>query len=120
MALSLLFAGACSRALVGGEPSIFRDETRACAKPRSLGGLRQHPPARQPAMNEMIEPGTLCHVIDGAVREVMMPLPGAGRAEAVIAARGPAMHHRVGHVGMKLDAKGIAGPKRLHRKIVAF
>src|SRR6478736_10388811 len=71
---------------------------RPCAEARSLGGLRQHPPARQPAVDEMIEPGPLRNVVDGTVPEMMMPLARARRAEAVIAARGPAMHHRAGHV----------------------
>src|SRR4029077_18924486 len=39
---------------------------------------------------------------------------------ALAAARGPAMHHRVSHVGMKLKAGGVPVLKRLHRKIVAL
>ena len=52
--------------------------------------------------------------------EMLMTLTRARRIHPVVAARGPAMHHRVGHVGMKLEAEGMAGPECLHREIVAL
>src|SRR3954470_16287896 len=98
----------------------YKRMRRACAKARSLGCLRQNRSARQPAVDEVIEPGAFGGIVDGTIREMMMPLPRAGRAEAVIAARGPAMHHGVGHVRMELHAESVAGAERLHRKIIAF
>src|SRR3954464_15375069 len=97
----------------------YKRMRRACAKARSLGCLRQNRSARQPAVHEVIEPGAFGGIVDGTIREMMMPLPRAGRAEAVIPARGPAMHHRVGHVRMKLEAESVAGADPLRRKFVA-
>jgi hypothetical protein len=37
-----------------------------------------------------------------------------------MAARGPAMHHRVGHVGMKLEAEAMIQSKRFHREVDSF
>src|SRR5258706_7150462 len=58
--------------------------------------------------------------MNGAVGEVVMAGAGARQLEARIAARGPAMHHRVGDVGMKLKAETTVGPKRLDRKVAAL
>src|SRR5262249_14471177 len=44
----------------------------------------------------------------------------AGLLHAYAAARGPAVHHGVGHVGMKLEAERLAVLECLHRKVVAF
>ena len=52
--------------------------------------------------------------------EVLVTCTGARRIHPVVAARGPAMHHRVGHVRVKLEAEGVAGLKRLHREVVAL
>src|SRR3954464_9803812 len=104
MALSLcLPAQFRARTLATSLP--YKGMRRACAKARSLGRLRQQRPARQPAVDEMIEPGAFRGIVDRTVREMMMPLSRAGRAETVIAPGGPAMHHRVGHVGMELHAE---------------
>src|SRR5665213_3461030 len=50
----------------------------------------------------------------------MMARPRARQFEARMAARGPAMHHRVGHVGMKLEAEAVLRPERLDRKIASL
>ncbi len=55
-----------------------------------------------------------------AIGKMLMPRPRARRIHVVVTARGPAMHHRVGHVGMKLEAEGVAALERLHGKIVAL
>src|SRR3977135_4622669 len=68
----------------------------------------------------MLQPGAFGHVVTRAVGAVMMARTRARQLEAGVAARGPAMHHRVGHVGMKLEAEGVAVLKRLDRKIAAF
>ena len=44
---------------------------------------------------------------DGARFEVEVAGMRAGLLHAHAAARGPAMHHRVGHVGMKLEAERV-------------
>ena len=37
-----------------------------------------------------------------------------------MATRGPAMHHRVSHVGMKLEAEAMIQSKRFHREVAAL
>src|SRR5215510_14935452 len=51
---------------------------------------------------------------------MLVPRLCARRIHAVIAARGPAMHHRVGDIGMALEAKSGAVLDGLVRKVVAF
>src|SRR4030088_2556745 len=58
--------------------------------------------------------------MDRAIGEVMVARPGTRQLKALVAARGPAMHHRVGHVGMKLEAETMARPKRLYREVAAL
>src|SRR5437667_5189131 len=55
-----------------------------------------------------------------AIGEVMVARPRARQFEARIAARGPAMHHRVGHVGMKLEAEAMIQPKGFDREVAAL
>ena len=81
---------------------------------------RQRRRPRQPAVEKCLQPGAFGHVMDRAVGEVMVARAGARQSEAFVAARGPAMHHRVGHVGMKLKAERVAGAERLDRKIAAL
>src|SRR6266851_3776403 len=76
--------------------------------------------ARQPAIEKCLQPGPLGHVMDRAIGEVVMARPGARQFEPRMAARGPAMHHRVGHVGMKLEAERLVEAKRLNREIAAL
>ncbi|GCC43755.1 hypothetical protein chiPu_0027705 [Chiloscyllium punctatum] len=55
----------------------------------------------------------------GAPGEVLMDRLRARRIQPRATARGPAMHHRVGHIGMELQAEGVAELERLHREIIA-
>src|SRR5580765_643945 len=55
-----------------------------------------------------------------AIQEVLVTFTGARRSHPVVATRGPAMHHRVGHVRVKLEAEGVAGLKCLHWEVVAL
>src|SRR4051794_26448614 len=59
--------------------------------------------ARKPAVDELLEPGALGDVIHRARFEMPMPRLRARRIHAIVAARGPAMHHRPGHVRVKLE-----------------
>src|SRR5713226_6866018 len=54
------------------------------------------------------------------IGEVVMASPRARQFEARMAARGPAMHHRVGHVGMKLQAEAMIQSKRFHREVASL
>src|SRR6202022_4893886 len=76
--------------------------------------------ASQPAFDKLLQPRTLGHVMHRAICEVMMARARAWQFEARMAARGPAMHHRVGHVGMKLEAEAMIQPKRFPREIAAL
>ena len=76
--------------------------------------------ARQPAVDKMLEPGTLGHVMHGAIGEVMMARVSTRQFEPRMTARGPAMHHRVGDVGMKLDAEGMVEPERFDGKVASL
>src|SRR5258708_19062860 len=75
-----------------------------------FGGFRHHRQwhAGQPAIEELLQPGALGDVVDRAVGEMLVARAGPRQFEPLIAARGPAMHHRVGHVRMKLEAEGMA------------
>jgi hypothetical protein len=68
----------------------------------------------------MLQPGALGDVMERATFEVVMALARARQFEAFMAARGPAMHHRAGDVGMKLETEGVTRPESLHRKVAAF
>ena len=83
-------------------------------------GHASKPASGQPAVEELLQPGALGEIMHRAIGEMMMPRRRARHLEAGVAARGPAMHHRVGHVGMKLEAEAMAGPKRLDREVAAF
>src|SRR6478735_2347497 len=76
--------------------------------------------ARKPAMDEILQPGAFDHVMHGAAFEMQMTRMRARRIHAYAAARGPAMHHRAGHIGMKLEAERVTRLERLHRKVVAL
>src|SRR4030081_948969 len=52
--------------------------------------------------------------------EVMMARTRARQFKALMAARGPAMHHRVGDVGMKLETESVTRPERLHREVASL
>ncbi len=55
-----------------------------------------------------------------AIGKMVMARTRAGQGEALVAARGPAMHHRGGHIGMKLEAETMPGSERLDRKIASL
>src|SRR6267378_2770743 len=102
---------------------VFRTEVEDDAALLLLfRGFRHHRQRRscKPAVEKCLQPGTLGHVMDRAIGEVVMALPRARQFEPCMAPRGPAMHHRVGHVGMKLEAKAMLCPERLHRKVAAL
>src|ERR1700692_3505892 len=44
----------------------------------------------------------------------------ARQFEARVPTRRPAMHHRVGHIGMELEAEAMFRSERLHREVAAF
>ena len=87
-----------------------------------LRGFRHHRRRHkgQPAIEETLQPGALGHVIQCAIGEVLMPRASARQFEPLGAARRPAMQHRVGHVGVKLQAEAIDRPERLHREVAAL
>src|SRR5260221_1211109 len=67
------------------------------------------------------EPSPAGGVVDRAIREMRNPRLGIGQQRAFVATRGPAAHHGVGHVRMKLQREGGATvTKGLHRERVAF
>ena len=72
------------------------------------------------AADEILQPCAFERVMHGAAFEVEMTRLRAGLLHAHAAARGPAMHHGVGDVGMKLKAERLAVLECLHRKVVAF
>src|SRR5665213_699452 len=55
-----------------------------------------------------------------AIGEVTLALARARRTQAVVAARGPAMHHRVGDVGMELETERVAHPDSFDREIASL
>ena len=54
------------------------------------------------------------------IGEVPVARARARQFEARMAARGPAMHHRVGHVGMKLEAEAMIQSKRFRREVASL
>src|ERR1700722_12598803 len=98
------------------------DTQRAKTGCISLRRFRHHHVRRaaQPAIEKMLQPGALGDVVAGAPGKVLIARPGPWHVETLSAARRPAAHHRVGHVGMKLKAKGISGTKGLPGKVTAF
>src|SRR5689334_4257197 len=57
-------------------------------------GLRQQQLrlARDPAVDELLEPGALGEIIHRTIGEMLVPRPRARRIHVVVTARGPAMH----------------------------
>src|SRR5262249_19101550 len=62
----------------------------------------------QPMIEEGGEPGAAGGVVDRAIGEMRSPWFGVRQQHALVTARGPPAHHRVGDVGMKLQRKGSA------------
>jgi hypothetical protein len=58
--------------------------------------------------------------MDRAIGEVLMARPRARQFEALVATSGPAMHHRVGHVRVKLETESVVELERFHREVAAF
>ena len=73
-----------------------------------------------PALEKHREPGAGAVVINFAIREMLCARLGARHCHAHVPARGPAVHHRVRHVGMELQRVAAAGAERLHLEHVAF
>src|SRR5712675_2339230 len=59
--------------------------------------------ACQPTIEKLLQPRTLGDVMHRTIGEAVVAWTRARQFEARMAARGLAMHHRVGHVGMKLE-----------------
>ncbi len=76
--------------------------------------------AADPAFQEHAEPGARRIIVDRAVGEMGVTRARAGQFQPLVAARGPAMHDGVGHVGMKLQREGAPDADRLHRESVAL
>src|ERR1700733_10983944 len=68
----------------------------------------------------MLEPGALGDIVDRTAGEMLVAGAGSRQCEPLIAARGPAMQHRVGHIGMKLETERMARLERLHREVASF
>src|SRR5258705_13825869 len=99
-----------------------RSDARANSAWRLFGGV-QHDRARRardPARNEILQPRPFDHIVHRAAFEVKVTRLRARRIHADAPARGPAMHHGVGHVRMKLEAERMTVLIRLHRKVIAF
>ena len=75
---------------------------------------------REPPFQKNAEPGARRIIVDRAIVEMGLPRPRAGQFHAVVAARGPAMHHRMRHVGMKLQRESPPGADRLHFERIAL
>ena len=73
-----------------------------------------------PARDEILEPRTLRGVVHRATFEVKVTRLRARLIHADASARGPAMHHGVGDIGMKLEAERVAVLIGLHRKVIAL
>src|ERR1700738_4686313 len=58
--------------------------------------------------------------MERATFEGMMARTRARQFKALMAARGPAMHHRVGDVGMKLETESATRPESLHREVASL
>ena len=76
--------------------------------------------ACQPVVEKFLQPGAFGHVMQGSIGEMAMARQCAWQFETIVTARGPAMHHRVGHIGMKLEAERTIETKRLHREVTAL
>src|ERR1700730_8956000 len=74
--------------------------------------------ALEPAIDKILQPGALRHVMHRATFEVKVTRLRAGQIH--LSTRGPAMHHRVGHVGMKLKTERVPRPERLNREVIAL
>src|SRR5665213_2032944 len=124
----LIFVARISKAPCG-KPRISRSLIRATREPSILERSaatralfrrlqhRRHRRALEPTAEEIVQPRALDHIILRAVSKMMVTLAGARRRHALAAARGPAIHHRVGDVGVKLEAEGMARLESLDRKI---
>src|SRR5882757_4712780 len=107
----LPFACLCTRKLMGAtlphsrilKDARTRDANSAWRLFRSFRHDRTRH-AREPAVDEVLQPCALAHVVHRAIGKVQMTRMRAGRIHSYTAARGPAMHHRVGDIGMKLQA----------------
>src|SRR3954469_2253453 len=75
---------------------------------------------RQPAVEKCLQPGAFDDVMDCAIGEVMVAFAGARQRETFVAARGPAMHHSGGHVGMKLEAERMVEAERFDREVASL
>src|SRR6187551_678458 len=75
---------------------------------------------RDPVIEEVREPPANAVIIDRAVSKMLVPLFSARQFHARRTACGPAAHHRVGDLGMKLDRERRTGAKRLDWKHVAL
>src|SRR5580704_6384823 len=90
-----------------GERVVRNDEVGGSIPP---GSTTLRPSGFAWRSREMpVQPGALGDVVAGAPGKVLIAQPGPWHVETLSAARRPAAHHRVGHVGMKLKAKGISG-----------
>src|SRR5271154_1435260 len=68
----------------------------------------------------MFQPRSLRRVMDRAIPEMGMTRLRARQIEPLVAARGPAMHHRISHIGVKLKPEGMPRSERLDRKVAAL
>src|SRR5271155_2842420 len=81
---------------------------------------RQFRHSAQPAIEKVLQPGTLDDIIAGAPGKMLLARVRTWHVEALGAARRPAAHHRVGHVRMKLKAESVAKTKCLRGEVAAF
>src|ERR1700722_18299050 len=98
------------RGLVGPTLSYLQFETVFGTRRKLFRGFRHHRQwhAGQPAIEELLQPGALGDVVDRAAGEMLGARAGSRQGAPLLAARGSAMHHRVGHVGMKLETERMA------------
>src|ERR1700722_4642068 len=93
----------------------------AAGKARLFRGFRHHRwHAGQPSIEKLLQPGALADIVDRAAGEMLVARASSRQCEPRIAARRPAMQHRVGYVGMKLETKRMARLERLHREVASF
>src|SRR6267154_1109619 len=101
----------CSHAQAYGADPITSADLESCLEKfrgRELFGRFRHDRPRhagQPAIDKLLQPRAFDHVMHGAVGKVKVTRTRAWLVHAIMAARGPAMQHRVGYVGMKLEAE---------------
>ena len=75
----------------------------------------------EPRLQERRGPRADRVIVDRALGKVRGALLGAGQLHAGVTARGPAAHHRVGDLGVELDAiGGRAVAQRLHPEDIAL